>query len=99
MKQYIEANRDRFFDELFSLLRIPSVSSLESHRPDMQRCAVRLAELLKEAGADTADVYPTQGHPVVFGQKTIDPSFGTVHHLRQGDGHVHVVAGRQVDSL
>ena len=78
MKQYIEANRDRFFDELFSLLRIPSVSSLESHRPDMQRCAVRLAELLKEAGADTADVYPTQGHPVVFGQKTIDPSLGTV---------------------
>ena len=78
MKQYIEANRDRFFDELFSLLRIPSVSSLESHRQDMQRCAVRLAELLKEAGADTADVYPTQGHPVVFGQKTIDPSFGTV---------------------
>ena len=78
MKKYIEENRDRFLEELFSLLRIPSVSSLEKHRPDMLECAERLAELLKEAGADTADVYPTKGHPVVFGQKILDPSYGTV---------------------
>ena len=57
MKDYIEANRERFFDELFSLLRIPSVSSLEEHRADMQLCAERLVELLKEAGADEAAVY------------------------------------------
>ena len=61
MKQYIETNKDRFFDELFSLLRIPSVSSLEQHKPDMKRCAERLVELLKEAGADEAGVYPTAG--------------------------------------
>ena len=78
MKEYIEENRDRFLEELFSLLRIPSVSSLEKHRPDMLECAERLAELLKEAGADTADVYPTKGYPVVFGQKILDPSYGTV---------------------
>ena len=66
MKEYIEANKDRFLDELFSLLRIPSVSSLDEHKPDMERCAERLAELLKEAGADTAEIYPTAGHPVVF---------------------------------
>lgn len=78
MKKYIEENRDRFLEELFSLLRIPSVSSLEKHRPDMLECAERLAELLKEAGADTADVYPTKGHPVVFGQKILDPSYSTV---------------------
>ena len=47
MKEYIAENRERFFEELFSLLRIPSVSSLEEHRPDMVRCAERLAELLK----------------------------------------------------
>ena len=63
MKEYIEANKDRFLEELFSLLRIPSVSSLEAHRPDMERCAGRLAELLKQAGADEAGVYPTAGHP------------------------------------
>ena len=78
MKQYIEANKERFFEELFSILRIPSVSSLEQHKPDMQRCAERLVELLMEAGADEAAVYPTTGHPVVFGQKLVDPSFPTV---------------------
>ena len=54
MKTYIETHKERFFDELFSLLRIPSVSSLEQHKPDMQRCADRLVELLLEAGADQA---------------------------------------------
>ena len=45
MKNYIETNKDRFFDELFSLLRIPSISSLEQNRPDMRACAERLVEL------------------------------------------------------
>lgn len=78
MKHYIEQNRERFFEELFSLLRIPSVSSSPEHRPDMVRCADRLVELLKEAGADEAAVYPTDGHPVVFGQKTVGGAVGTV---------------------
>ena len=78
MKQYIEANKDRFFEELFSILRIPSVSSLEKHKPDMQHCAERLVELLMEAGADEAAVYPTTGHPDVFGQKMVDPTLPTV---------------------
>ena len=78
MKDYIEANKERFFEELFSLLRIPSVSSAEKHGPDMEKCAARLAVLLKEAGADRAEVCPTKGHPVVFGQKIMDPSLSTV---------------------
>lgn len=78
MKEYIEANKERFFDELFSLLRIPSVSSLDEHKPDMMRCAQRLTELLKEAGADHAGIYPTSGHPVVFASRTVDPSLSTV---------------------
>ena len=78
MKQYIQTNNQRFLDELFSLLRIPSVSSLEKHKGDMQKCAERLVELLTEAGADHAAVYPTAGHPVVYGHKTVDPSLPTV---------------------
>ena len=78
MKQYIQNNQDRFFEELFSLLRIPSVSSKEVHRPDMLRCEERLCELLLEAGADCAQVCPTEGHPVVFGSRIVDPSFKTV---------------------
>lgn len=69
MKTYIQANKERFFEELFSLLRIPSVSAQAEHREDMYRCAGRLVELLKEAGADEAAVCETAGHPVVYGSK------------------------------
>ncbi len=78
MKQYIESNKDRFFEELFSLLRIPSISSSPENREDMWTCARRLVELLKEAGADEAEVYPTKGHPVVFAQKMVEKAEGTV---------------------
>ena len=78
MKQYIEQNKERFFDELFSILRIPSISAKQENKQDMVRCADRLKELLLEAGADMAQVMPTSGNPVVFGRKMIDPSYKTV---------------------
>ena len=78
MKQYISQNKERFFNELFSILRIPSISAKQENKPDMERCAQRLKELLLEAGADMAQVMPTSGNPVVFGQKKVDPSYKTV---------------------
>ena len=48
MKEYIQENKDRFFEELFSLLRIPSISAKKEHKEDMRRCAERLAVLLME---------------------------------------------------
>ncbi len=78
MKAYIEQNRERFLEELFTLLRIPSVSAKPEHQADMYRCAETLADLLLEAGADEAGVCETAGHPVVFGQKIIDPRAKTV---------------------
>ena len=78
MKEYIEQNRDRFLEELFTLLRIPSVSAKPEHAQDMYLCAETLADLLLEAGADEAGVCDTAGHPVVFGQKTVDPKAKTV---------------------
>lgn len=78
MKEYIEKNKERFMSELFSLLRIPSVSSSSEHKNDMRRCAERLSELLLEAGADNAAVYETEGHPVVFAEKIIDKKAATV---------------------
>ena len=78
MKAYIEQNRERFLEELFTLLRIPSVSAKPEHQADMYRCAETLADLLLEAGADEAGVCETAGHPVVFGQKIIDPKAKTV---------------------
>ncbi len=78
IKEYIEKNKERFFEELFSLLRIPSISSHEENRPDMMRCAERLVELLKEAGATEAEIYPTEGHPIVFASRLINPALPTV---------------------
>lgn len=78
MKEYIEQNKERFFEELFSLLRIPSISAKAEHKPDMKRCAERLAVLLMEAGADYAEVSPSNGNPVVYGEKIVDPSWKTI---------------------
>ena len=78
MKEYIEQNKERFYDELFSLLRIPSISAKADHKEDMRRCAERLAVLLMEAGADFAEVSPSDGNPVVYGEKIVDPALKTV---------------------
>lgn len=78
VKQYIETNKDRFLEELFELIRIPSISSESSHKEDMVRCAEKWKQLLLAAGADRAEVMPTQGNPVVYGEKTIDPAKPTV---------------------
>jgi acetylornithine deacetylase/succinyl-diaminopimelate desuccinylase-like protein len=78
MKEYIEANKQRFFNELFSVLRIPSISAKAANKADMRRCAEKLAVLLVEAGADEAQVLSTDGNPVVFGSKIIDPKARTV---------------------
>ena len=78
MKEYIALNKERFFEELFSILRIPSISAKQENKQDMKRCADRLVELLMMAGADKAEVLPTDGNPVVFGEKTISPNAKTV---------------------
>lgn len=78
VKHYVAANKDRFVSELFDLLRIPSISAQSEHRPDMQRCAEFLAAKLVEAGADRAEVMPTEGNPVVYAEKIIDPKARTV---------------------
>ena len=66
MKQqaYIDANKERFLDELFDLLRIPSISAQSAHKPDMVRCAEWLRESLLKAGAERAEVMATEGNPV-----------------------------------
>ena len=43
VRQYIDVNRERFYEELFTLLRIPSVSAQEEHKGDMVLCAERMA--------------------------------------------------------
>ena len=78
IKNYIDKNRDRFLEELFELIRIPSISAFADRREDMHRAAEHLRESLLEAGADRAEVMDTTGLPVVYGEKIVDPSKPTV---------------------
>jgi Acetylornithine deacetylase/Succinyl-diaminopimelate desuccinylase and related deacylases len=78
MNDYIQNNKERFLEELFSLMRIPSVSSDPERKDDMVRCAERWAELLLSSGADNASVLPTKGNPVVYGEKLISPDLPIV---------------------
>ena len=78
VKEYQEAHKDRFLNELLELLRIPSISARSEHKADMTACANAVQEKLLAAGADKVDIYPTKGHPIVYGEKNVDPSKPTV---------------------
>jgi acetylornithine deacetylase/succinyl-diaminopimelate desuccinylase-like protein len=78
IKNYIDDNKDRFLDELFELIRIPSVSAKEENKADMLKAAEWLKNSLLKAGADKAEIFPTDGHPVLYGEKIISPDLPTV---------------------
>ncbi|WP_320111461.1 dipeptidase [Draconibacterium orientale] len=78
INKYVEENKDRFLEELFGLIRIPSISSIAAHKPDMYKAAEYWKKTLLEAGADKAEVFETAGNPVTYGEKIIDPSLPTV---------------------
>ncbi len=75
---YIQTNKQQIFDELFSLIQIPSVSSQSQHKADILACADKWKELLLKAGVDSAEILPTNGNPVVFAKKFIDESLPVV---------------------
>ncbi len=77
-KDYQEQHKDRFLNELLNLLRIPSVSAKSEHKADMITCANSVKEHLLKAGATTATIYETPGHPVVYGEKIFDSTLPTV---------------------
>ena len=78
IKEFIEKNEPRMLEELFSLIRIPSVSAQPEHKDDMVRCAEQWKKLLLAAGVDKAEVMPSNGNPIVYGEKMVDPQAKTV---------------------
>lgn len=78
IENYIEENKERFLDELFGLLRIPSISSIAANKPEMYRAAEYWKQILLSAGADKAEIFETDGNPVTYGEKIIDPKKPTV---------------------
>jgi acetylornithine deacetylase/succinyl-diaminopimelate desuccinylase-like protein len=75
---YIQANKDKFLNELMDLLRIPSISADPSYTDSVLKTAEATATFLKNAGADNVTVFPTDGYPIVYGEKIIDASLPTV---------------------
>ena len=77
-QDFIKKHDKRFLEELFDLLRIPSVSADPAHKGDVKKAALSVANSMKEAGAENVEVCETEGHPIVYGEKIIDPNLPTV---------------------
>lgn len=75
---FIQENKQRFMDELFDLIRIPSISADSAYNADVARTAEFLKEKLIVAGADNVEICPTAGHPILYGEKIIDPKLPTI---------------------
>lgn len=78
IREYVATHQQRFLDELFELLRYPSVSADPKYKDDVSRTAEFVAQKLRDAGAENVEVCPTAGHPIVYGEKLIDPKLPTV---------------------
>ncbi len=78
IKHFVEQHKQRLLDELFDLLRFPSVSADPKYKQDILKTADFVAEKLRGAGADKVEVCQTAGNPIVYGEKIIDSSKPTV---------------------
>ena len=77
-KNYIEKNKDRFLDELFELLKIPSISAVSENKSDIRSAANLIKEHLLKLGLNNCEICETKGHPIVYGEKIIDSNIPTV---------------------
>ena len=78
INEYIQANKDRFLDELIELLKIPSVSADPAYKDDVKNAADFLKEQFVKMGVDRVEVMPTAGYPVVYAEKIIDENLPTI---------------------
>ncbi|WP_411273808.1 dipeptidase [Daejeonella sp.] len=78
IRKYVRENKQRFLDELFDLLRFPSVSADPKYKEEMSKTAEFVAEKLKAAGAENVEICPTAGYPIVYGEKIVDRSMPSV---------------------
>ena len=78
INQYIEDHKERFVEELFELIRIPSISSLKENKSEMHKAAACWVKILNAAGADLTELFKTPGHPIVFAEKIVNPAKPTI---------------------
>ena len=75
---YVSTHRKRFIDELIELLKLPSISADSAYSTDVLNTAETVKNKLLEAGCDLVEVCETDGYPIVYGEKIIDPKLPTV---------------------
>jgi acetylornithine deacetylase/succinyl-diaminopimelate desuccinylase-like protein len=78
IKSYIESNKDKMLNELLDFLRIPSVSADPKHKGDVRKAAEWVRDQMQSSGLDAVEIFETAGHPMVYGEKILDPSKPTV---------------------
>lgn len=78
IQDFIQTNQKRFIDELIELLKIPSISADSKYNKDVARAAEYIKTQLEKAGATNVEICPTKGHPIVYGEKIIDPKLPTI---------------------
>jgi len=78
IKNYIDTNKDRFLDELFELIKIPSISAQKEHDSDVRKAAELIKNHLLKLNLDNCEICETQGHPIVYGEKIIDKNLPTI---------------------
>lgn len=78
IETYLNEHKERFLAELCDWLRIPSISADSNYKAEVLKAAEFLAQKLKDAGADSVEICPTAGHPIVYGEKIISPDLPTV---------------------
>ena len=93
VNSYIEDNKERFLEELFGLIRIPSISSLSENRSEMDKAATYWVKILNEAGVDRAEVFATAGNPIVFAEKMIDSVLSPFCEVIQKNKYFHARLG------
>jgi len=77
-QDYIEKNKDKFLNELFEFIKIPSVSADIKFKQQVLKAASFLEENLIKIGADNVQVFQTLGYPIVYADKIIDPDLPTI---------------------
>lgn len=77
-KPYVDQHKDRFISELIDLLKIPSISADSQYAADVKAASEMVAKQLKESGCDKVEIFPTEGHPIVYGERIIDENLPTV---------------------
>ena len=78
IKSYIENNKKKFLNELFDLIRIPSISAVKEYKGSVREAAEFLKNQFENLGLDNCEICETNGHPIVYAEKIKDASLPTV---------------------